>query len=154
MTLNKFRTKELIWDKAGKRIYESIEANSGDSNGRKLVVQVLDGGVIADLSGAQLYLSWKTNTNSHKGLDAFKAVDLSNGIFEIAYTTEMLSNVGKLSASLVLIDKVGRVESNLFTITVSRSNVDDESVQSEDSFTALTEALVTVNKYDTRISGV
>lgn len=154
MTLNKFRTKELTWDKAGKQIDESIEANSGDSNGRKLVVQVLDGYEIADLTEAQLYLSWKSYTNKHKGLDAFKAVDLSKGIFEIAYTTEMLSNVGNLRASLVLIDKVGRVESKLFTITVSRSNVDDESVQSEDSFTALTEALIQINKYQSDIDGI
>ena len=46
MTLSEFRTKELVWDKATKQIYEPLEANSGDSNGRKLEVQVLDGGVI------------------------------------------------------------------------------------------------------------
>ena len=57
----------------------------------------------------------------------------------------MLSNIWNIEASLILIDSTGRIESSTFTISVTPSTVDDESVESENSFTALTEALVKVN---------
>ncbi|WP_373742576.1 BppU family phage baseplate upper protein [Jeotgalibaca porci] len=142
--LENFRTQKIIWDSANKKIFEKIEANSGDSNGRKLVVQVINQGVTEGLSGTTLSLGWKSR-NGAKGLDAFDVVDASKGIFEIYYTTEMLSNIGNIEASLILINSTGRIESSTFTISVRPSTVDDESVESENSFTALTEALVKVN---------
>ena len=142
--LENFRSQKIIWDRANKKIFEKIEANSGDSNGRKLVVQVIDQGVTEGLSGTTLSLGWKSR-NGAKGLDAFNLVDASKGIFEIYYTTEMLSNIGNIEASLILIDSTSRIESSTFTISVRPSTVDDESVESENSFTALTEALVKVN---------
>ncbi len=87
-----------------------------------------------------------------KGLDAFNVVDASKGIFEIYYTTEMLSNIGNIEASLILIDSTGRIESSTFTISVTPSTIDDESVESENSFTALTEALVKVNDFDAQLA--
>ena len=144
MALDNFRTQKIIWDRVNKKIFEAIEANSGDSNGRKLVVQVINQEVTEVLSGTTLSLGWKSR-NGAKGLDAFNVVDASKGIFEIYYTTEMLSNIGNLEASLILIDSTGRIESSTFTISVRPSTVDDESIESENSFTALTEALVKVN---------
>ena len=144
MALDNFRTQKIIWDRANKKIFETIEANSGDSNGRKLVVQVINQEVTEVLSETTLSLGWKSRKGA-KGLDAFNVVDASKGIFEIYYTTEMLSNIGNLEASLILIDSTGRIESSTFTISVRPSTVDDESVESENSFTALTEALVKVN---------
>ena len=144
MALDNFRTQKIIWDRANRKIFEAIEANSGDSNGRKLVVQVINQEVSENLSGTTLSLGWKSR-NGAKGLDAFNVVDASKGIFEIYYTTEMLSNIGNIEASLILIDSTSRIESSTFTISVRPSTVDDESVESENSFTALTEALVKVN---------
>lgn len=149
--LENFRTQKIIWDRANKKIFEKIEANSGDSNGRKLVVQVINQEVTEGLSGTTLSLGWKSRQGA-KGLDAFNVVDASKGIFEIYYTTEMLSNIGNLEASLILIDSTGRIESSTFTISVRQSTVDDESVESENSFTALTEALVKVNDFDVRLA--
>ena len=144
MALENFRTQKIIWDRANKKIFETIEANSGDSNGRKLVVQVINQEVTEVLSETTLSLGWKSRKGA-KGLDAFNVVDASKGIFEIYYTTEMLSNIGNLEASLILIDSTGRIESSTFTINVTPSTVDDGSVESENSFTALTEALVKVS---------
>ena len=151
MALDNFRTQKIIWDRANKKIFEAIEASSGDSNGRKLVVQIINQEVTESLSGKTLSLGWKSR-NGAKGLDAFNAVDASKGIFEIYYTTEMLSNIGNLEASLILIDSTSRIESSTFTISVRPSTVDDESVESENSFTALTEALVKVNDFTTQLS--
>ena len=145
--LENFRAQKIIWDRANKKIFETIEANSGDSNGRKLVVQVINQEVTEVLSGTTLSLGWRSRKGA-KGLDAFDVVDASKGIFEIYYTTEMLSNIGNLEASLILIDSTGRIESSTFTISVRPSTVDDESVESENSFTALTAALVKVNNLE------
>ena len=149
--LENFRAQKIIWDRANKKIFEKLEANSGDSNGRKLVVQVINQEVSENLSGTTLSLGWK-HRNGAKGLDAFNLIDASKGIFEIYYTTEMLSNVGNIEASLILIDSTGRIESNAFTISVRPSTVDDEAVESENSFTALTEALVKVNDFESQLA--
>ena len=149
--LENFRAQKIIWDRANKKIFETIEANSGDSNGRKLVVQVINQETTENLSGTTLSLGWKSRKGA-KGLDAFDVVDASKGIFEIYYTTEMLSNIGNIEASLILIDSNGRIESSTFTISVRPSTIDDESVESENSFTALTEALVKVNDFDAQLA--
>ena len=153
MALDNFRTQKIVWDRANKKIFEAIEANAGDSNGRKLVVQVINQETTEVLSGTTLSLGWKSR-NGAKGLDAFNVVDASKGIFEIYYTTEMLSNIGNLEASLILIDTTGRIESSTFTISVRPSTIDDESVESENSFTALTEALVKVNYFNTQLAQI
>lgn len=149
--LQEFRTQRIVWDRASNHIHNQINANKGDSNGRKLQVQILNGGQTEDLGGSTLSLGWRTKSNSFKGLDAFEVVDSSVGLYEIAFTSEMLYHVGSLTSSLVLITSTGRVESNPFSIHVISSTVDDETVQSENSFTALTQALVTVNQYDQKI---
>ena len=79
MALDNFRTQKIIWDRANKKIFENIEANSGDSNGRKLVVQVINQGVTENLSGTSLSLGWK-HIKGTKGLDVFNVVDASKGI--------------------------------------------------------------------------
>lgn len=142
--LNDFRTERIVWDKADASVHKRITANSGDTNGRKMEVQVLNCGVAEDLTGATLNLSWRTKDGVNHGLDAFDVIDATNGLFEIYYTTGMLTNESTLRTSLVLVDSVGRIESNPFVITVLASNVDDGAVQSENSFTALTDALVRV----------
>ena len=142
--LDEFRSTNVTWDKATSRIYSPVTANESDENGRKLVVQIVNGGQVEDLTGASLHLYWETIDKRYEGLDAFKAVDLKKGEFELPYTTGMLSNQGLLKASLVLIDTVGRVVSERFKITVSEG-IDDDAIQSEDSFSSLTQALIDIS---------
>lgn len=141
MPLNQFRSQFLIWDKAHKEIYEKVEANAGDSNGRKLVVQVVNDGVVEDLTGSSLNLSWRHEKNNTNGLDNFTMISESRAEFEIYYKMEMLSNVPSVRASLQLTDSTGIVETNPFDIHIQKSNVDNDAVQSSNSFTALAEAL-------------
>lgn len=145
--LQRFREQHLVWDKANRRIHERVEANASDAKGRKLVVQVLNDGVIEDLAGTSLSLYWETRNEKNKGLDAFDVVDAEQGRFELYYTTGMLSNEGKLRANLVLVDDLGKVVSEEFSISVSRG-IDEEAAESSDSFTALTQALVKVNRWE------
>lgn len=145
--LDKFRETAITWDKASRKVYESLRVSAGDNKGRKLSVQVVNDGVIEDLSGASLSLFWETRDKAHKGLDAFTAVDATKGEFEIYYTTGMLSNEGTLNANLVLVDTSGRIVSEPFTITVFKG-IDDDAIQSSDSFTTLTQALIDVSNLE------
>ncbi|WP_373742694.1 BppU family phage baseplate upper protein [Jeotgalibaca porci] len=145
--LNEFRSAHITWDKATSRIYSTITANESDENGRKLVVQIINGGQVEDLTGATLHLYWITRDKLHDGLDVFKAVDLEKGEFELSYTTGMLSNKGVLNANLVLIDTVGRVVSERFKITVTEG-IDNDAIQSENSFSSLTQALIDISNLE------
>lgn len=143
---------DVLWDRAGKELYEKPEARAG----RKMRVRVTNKGLVEDLTGYTLNLGWKSRIDETKfGLDAFTAVDITKGIFEIAYTSGMLTNIGTLVGTLQLVPSVGNAtESNNFMITVKKSAVDAAAVQSETSFTALTSALVSVNDWNTRIDAV
>lgn len=145
--LNEFRSTYITWDKATRRIYSPITANESDENGRKLVVQIVNGGQVEDLTGTALHLYWETRDKAHDGLDVFKAVDLKKGKFELSYTTGMLSNHGVLNANLVLIDTVGRVVSERFKITVTEG-IDNDAIQSENSFSSLTQALIDISNLE------
>lgn len=152
--LEQFKPQRITWDRAHQYIHERINANQGDSNGRVLEVQVLNGGQTEDLGSSTLSLGWRTKNGEHEGLDAFTVKDASIGLYEIVFTTAMLSNVGKLTASLVLVTTSGRIQSNPFTINNVRSVVSDEVAQGENSFTALTTALIEVNGWNERIDTV
>ena len=152
MVLDNFRAQQITWDKASRKIYEDIRANESDARGRKLVVQVTNDGVVETLSGVTLILRWKSKNGTGKGYDNFTVLDASKGLFELYYTTGMLSNVGVLEAFLELNDATGRVISEPFNITVTRG-VDDSAIEGSDSFTALAEAMATVNAIHKKVGG-
>src|SRR5699024_6765432 len=106
------------------------------------------------LTNFTLSLAWKSSITKKQGLDAFTPIDITKGLFEIYYTTEMLSNQGVLSVSLVLVTTSGKLESEEFKINVSKSVVDEEAMQSENSFTMLTQALVQLNQYQRDIDDI
>lgn len=147
--LDKFRETAITWDKATRRIYSPITANASDSNGRKLNIQVVNSGQVENLTGATLHLYWETKDKAHYGLDAFDASDISKGEFEIFYTTGMLSNVGELDATLVLVDGTGKVVSDWFKITVTRG-INEGAIESENSFSSLTQALIDISNLETK----
>lgn len=150
--LDQFRTQKLEWNRANNQIYDRVEANSGDSNGRTLFVQILNDGMVEDLTGAVLSLAWKKGIE--QGLEAFEEVDAKKGQFRLFYPTGMLENHGVLQASLVLVDVTGRIESKPFDIIVHKGTVDDEAVESDNKFTALTTALVKVSQVQAEFDGL
>src|SRR5699024_10762339 len=131
------------WDKASQSIYQKIQVSSGDARGRKLVVQILNNGQLENANGKQLFLGWKSSKYYKNGLDKFSILDVEKGIFELYFTTGMLSNVGEISAWLKVMDNIGTVESLPFTILIHKG-IDKDAIESSDSFSALDDALRTV----------
>ena len=143
---------DIIWDQVGKTFFENPEAKPG----RIMRVQVVNAGIIEDLTGYTLNLGWTSVRDPSKfGLDAFDDVDITKGIFEIEYTSGMLTNIGPLNASLQLVPPgEGRpIESNNFKLTVKNSAINPEAIQGETSFKALENALVEVNGWNATIDG-
>lgn len=146
--LNDFRNVDVIWDKATKNFVKKIRVASSDERGRKLTVQVVNGGQIQDLTNVALNLYWETQDGENRGLDPFTAVDPENGIYELYFRTGMLQHVGKLNAHLHLVDTTGAITSEPFTIFVFEG-VDVDAMASDDELSALTQALVQVNNLET-----
>lgn len=146
--LKDFRSIDVYWDKATRRIYEEIRSSSSDEKGRKLTVQIVNDGQIQDLTNVALNLYWETQDGENRGLDPFTALDPENGIYELYFRTGMLEHVGKLNAHLHLVDTTGAITSEPFTIFVFEG-VDVDAMASEDELSALTQALVQVNNLET-----
>lgn len=153
MALNDFRSVNLKIDKANDYFISNQFAKEGDYNGRKLVVQLTNGGLIQDQNGVALNLGWQHQKVGNKGLDPFVVVDATQGIFEIAYPAEMMQT-GNVVAVIQIIENGKIVETRNFTIQVEASPIDEDAIVSENSFTVLQNALLTVNKYDGRISNI
>jgi lysophospholipase L1-like esterase len=144
---------DIIWDQVGKTFFENPEAKAG----RIMRVQVVNAGTVEDLTGYTLNLGWTCVRDPSKfGLDAFDDVDTTKGIFEIEYTSGMLTNIGPLNASLQLVPPgEGRpIESNNFKLTVKNSAINAAAIQGETSFSTLENALVEVNGWNARIDVV
>ena len=117
MALDNFRTIELIWDKANKSIIKTIKTASSDTTGRYLSVKVLDGGQEETLNNAKLQLYWEHPNFNTSGTDDFDTVN-NGGLFKMTFSDEMLTNIGKLNAHLVLTLPDGRITSGGFPIEV------------------------------------
>ena len=117
MALDNFRTIELIWDKANKSIIKTIKTASSDTTGRYFSVKVLDGGQEVTLNNAKLQLYWEHPNFNTSGTDDFKTVD-TKGKFTLTFSDEMLTNVGELTAHLVLTLPDGKITSDGFPIEV------------------------------------
>lgn len=117
MALDNFRTIELIWDKANKSIIKTIKTASSDTTGRYLSVKILDGGQEVTLSNANLQLYWEHPNFNTSGTDDFDTVN-DGGLFKMTFSKEMLTNIGKLTAHLVLTLPDGKITSDGFTIEV------------------------------------
>ena len=150
MTLDKFRETFVTWDKASKKVYQPLRVSGSDEKGRKIVVQVVNDGVVEDLTGVMFSLYWKTRKGVD-GLDPFTVKNAKEGIFELFYTNRMLQNVGVLMGSFVLVDATGRIVSEEFNITVT-GKIDDSAAGSQAELSLLSQALSKVSEYDSKIA--
>ena len=131
----------IVWDRVGKKIFENPHVKQG----RKMRVQITNAGMVEDLSGYTLALGWRHTVSGVVGLDVFEDSSEANvGIFEMAYTENLMTNLGNLKASLVLTSSEDMViaESNDFYVKVDDSPFGTDAEQGVGSFTRLAEILL------------
>lgn len=137
--LKDFRKIDIIWDHASNSIKKNIEAVSSDYNGRMLRVGVLVNGNEVRLDDKELHLSWTSASGKNVGLDVFDGAKSRDGIFDLHFTSGMLSNVGTLVAHFVLKNKYDNEDiltSKPFNISVLMG-VNSQTIKASDSFTSL-----------------
>ena len=131
----------IVWDRVGKKIFENPHVKQG----RKMRVQITNAGMVEDLSGYILALGWKHTVSGVDGLDVFEDSSEANiGIFEMAYTENLMTNLGNLKASLVLtsVEDMVVAESNDFYVKVDDSPFGADAEQGVGSYTRLAEILL------------
>lgn len=85
-------------DKANQRFLDYQNAKVGDVNGRELLVQITNNGVVEDQTGTTLKLNWQ-HENGNQGYTNFNVVDAKTGKYSLYYPKEMLYK-GTVDASV------------------------------------------------------
>ena len=85
-------------DKANQRFLDYQNAKVGDVNGRELLVQITNNGVVEDQTGTTLKLNWQ-HENGNQGSTNFNTVDIKTGKYSLYYPKEMLYK-GTVDASI------------------------------------------------------
>lgn len=125
MALDDFRKVNIILNKANQRILETQIAKVGDANGRELVVQITNNGVIEDQTGTTLKLNWQ-HENGNQDSTNFNVVDIKMGVFSVFYPKEMLYK-GKVDASIEIASNGQITNSMNFEIDVQADVFDGEA---------------------------
>ena len=98
MAIDDFRKINITLNKANQHVLETQIAKVGDVNGRELVVQITNNGVIEDQTGTSLKLNWQ-HENGNQGSTNFKVIDIKTGRFSVYYPKELLYT-GEVNASI------------------------------------------------------
>ena len=98
MALDNFKKTSMRIDKANQRFLDYQNAKVGDVNGRELLVQITNNGVVEDQTGTTLKLNWQ-HENGNQGSTDFKAVDIKTGKYSLYYPKQMLYK-GTVDASV------------------------------------------------------
>ena len=85
-------------DKANQRFLDYQNAKVGDVNGRELLVQITNNGVVEDQTGTTLKLNWQ-HENGNQGSTNFNVVDIKTGKYSLYYPSKMLYK-GTVDASV------------------------------------------------------
>ena len=127
MALDNFRKINITLNKANQHVLEPQIAKVGDVNGRELVVQLIDGGVIKDQTGVTLKLNWQ-HANGNQGSESFKALDAKRGLFSVYYPKNMLFRGTVISN--ISINEKGKITNSLnFQIAVKGDVFDGSAVE-------------------------
>ena len=127
MVLDNFRKINITLNKANQQILDPQIAKVGDVNGRELVVQIVDEGVVKDQSGVTLKLNWQ-HANGNQGSKTFGALDAKQGIFSVYYPENMLFR-GTVTAN-ISINESGKITNSLnFQINVQGDVFDGSAVE-------------------------
>lgn len=128
-------------------------AVQGERSGRSLLLQITNGGIIENQAGVSVNLGWAHDTAKNadgeklQGLDSFQVVDQLTGIFRFDYPSNMMIP-GRITAVIQLVGKSSDTRSKPFKIKIEGSPFDDTAAESDNSFTALQEALIKAENFN------
>lgn len=136
MAIDNFRRVDFTLDKANDYIIDDQLAKVGDIQGRDLVVQITNAGVIQNQPDIKLTFSWHNKKVGNSGMIDFRPLDSSQGIFIVTFPDAM-NNTGNVVATIGINENgkwtfsrnfIIRVEENAFTASVPLESDDWETL--------------------------
>ena len=139
-------------DTINTRVNADLFAKEGDANGRGMVVQITENGIIKDTTGITLRLQWSHLSVGASGFTEFEVVDATKGLYKLIYPTSMLHR-GRVEAFIRITDNGILSGTRNLSITVERMVGSDETIEASDDFSALQTALTRLSVWEGTISG-
>ena len=139
-------------DTINTRVNADLFAKEGDANGRGMVVQITENGIIKDTTGITLRLQWSHISVGVSGFTDFEVVDATKGLYKLVYPTSMLHR-GRVEAFIRITDNGILSGTRNLLITVERMVGSDETIEAADDFSALQTALTRLSAWEATISG-
>ena len=139
-------------DTINTRVNADLFAKEGDANGRGMVVQITENGIIKDTTGITLRLQWSHISVGVSGFTDFEVVDATKGLYKVQYPTSMLHR-GRVEAFIRITDNDILSGTRNLLITVERMVGSDETIEAADDFSALQSALTKLSIWESTISG-
>ena len=139
-------------DTINTRVNADLFAKEGDANGRGMVVQITENGMIKDTTGITLSLQWSHISVVASGFTDFEVVDATKGLYKLKYPTSMLHR-GRVEAFIRITDNGILSGTRNLLITVERMVGSDETIEATDDFSALQSALTKLSIWEATISG-
>ena len=139
-------------DTINTRVNADLFAKEGDANGRGMVVQITENGMIKDTTGITLRLQWSHISVGTSGFTDFEIVDATKGLYKVKYPTSMLHR-GRVEAFIRIADNGILSGTRNLMITVERMVGSDETIEAADDFSALQSALTKLSIWESTISG-
>ena len=139
-------------DTINTRVNADLFAKEGDADGRGMVVQITENGIIKDTTGITLRLQWSHISVGTSGFTDFEIVDATKGLYKLKYPTSMLHR-GRVEAFIRITDNGILSGTRNLMITVERMVGSDETIEASDDFSALQTALTKLSAWESTIRG-
>jgi hypothetical protein len=139
-------------DTINTRVNADLFAKEGDANGRGMLVQITENGIIKDTTGITLRLQWSHLSVVASGFTEFEVVDVTRGLYKLQYPTSMLHR-GRVEAFIRITDNGILSGTRNLLITVERMVGSDETIEASDDFSALQTALIQLDAWNVTIGG-
>lgn len=132
-----------------KKMFETITAKQGDTKSRFILFNLYDGPIQFDLTGrtVRVYGKKKDNTTIFNDL---VITDAKKGYCTLELTNQMLAVEGMNELELVIFEGEKRLSTMPFILNVIGSKYSEDAIVSTNEFTALMNALKTVQDIDNK----
>ncbi len=119
---------------------KKMDAQQGNI-GRGVLVTLTAAGQVIELEGEMVAL-WAKKPD---GTVSYLPCQVVDGKIKADFTDQMLAVTGSVSVELQMINGDDNITTPIFKVEVHRSNIDSSAVESQNEFTALQEAINSVN---------